>query len=321
MRKIAVLTSGGDAPGMNACIRAAVRTALDQGLEVLGIQRGYAGLMEGDMEPLSARSVGGISHKGGTFLETSRPPEFKTEEGQYAALSQLDQREIEGLVIIGGDGSLTGALKLHQLGFSVIGVPATIDNDVAFTDVAVGVDTALNTVLDAIDKIKDTASSHQRAFLVEVMGKDSGYLALMGGIAGAAEAIVIPEVETSCEELAERVKDAYVRGKAHFIALVAEGAKPDTQTLAQHLSGRELGFEVRVTILGHVQRGGSPTAFDRLLATRLGAAAVQQLTKGQKGKMVGLIGNKVVATDLEKVLATRKSVDLEFYRLAQMLER
>jgi 6-phosphofructokinase 1 len=321
MRKIAVLTSGGDAPGMNACIRAAVRTALGQGLEVLGIQRGYAGLMEGDMEPLSARSVGGISHKGGTFLETSRPPEFKTEEGQYAALSQLDQREIEGLVIIGGDGSLTGALKLHQLGFSVIGVPATIDNDVAFTDVAVGVDTALNTVLDAIDKIKDTASSHQRAFLVEVMGKDSGYLALMGGIAGAAEAIVIPEVETSCEELAERVKDAYVRGKAHFIALVAEGAKPDTQTLAQHLSGRELGFEVRVTILGHVQRGGSPTAFDRLLATRLGAAAVQQLMKGQKGKMVGLIGNKVVATDLEKVLATRKSVDLEFYRLAQILER
>ncbi|MGB5934134.1 MAG: 6-phosphofructokinase [Anaerolineae bacterium] len=321
MRKIAVLTSGGDAPGMNPCIRAAVRTALDQGLEVLGIQRGYAGLMEGDMEPLSARSVGGISHKGGTFLETSRPPEFKTEEGQYAALSQLDQREIEGLVIIGGDGSLTGALKLHQLGFSVIGVPATIDNDVAFTDVAVGVDTALNTVLDAIDKIKDTASSHQRAFLVEVMGKDSGYLALMGGIAGAAEAIVIPEVETSCEELAERVKDAYVRGKAHFIALVAEGAKPDTQTLAQHLSGRELGFEVRVTILGHVQRGGSPSAFDRLLATRLGAAAVQQLMKGQKGKMVGLIGNKVVATDLEKVLATRKSVDLEFYRLAQILER
>ena len=321
MRKIAVLTSGGDAPGMNACIRAAVRTALGQGLEVLGIQRGYAGLMEGDMEPLSARSVGGISHKGGTFLETSRSPEFKTEEGQYAALSQLDQREIEGLVIIGGDGSLTGALKLHQLGFSVIGVPATIDNDVAFTDVAVGVDTALNTVLDAIDKIKDTASSHQRAFLVEVMGKDSGYLALMGGIAGAAEAIVIPEVETSCEELAERVKDAYVRGKAHFIAVVAEGAKPDTQTLAQHLGGRELGFEVRVTILGHVQRGGSPTAFDRLLATRLGAAAVQQLMKGQKGKMVGLIGNKVVATDLEKVLATRKSVDLEFYRLAQILER
>ena len=306
---------------MNACIRAAVRTALGQGLEVLGIQRGYAGLMEGDMEPLSARSVGGISHKGGTFLETSRSPEFKTEEGQYAALSQLDQREIEGLVIIGGDGSLTGALKLHQLGFSVIGVPATIDNDVAFTDVAIGVDTALNTVLDAIDKIKDTASSHQRAFLVEVMGKDSGYLALMGGIAGAAEAIVIPEVETSCEELAERVKDAYVRGKAHFIAVVAEGAKPDTQTLAQHLGGRELGFEVRVTILGHVQRGGSPTAFDRLLATRLGAAAVQQLMKGQKGKMVGLIGNKVVATDLEKVLATRKSVDLEFYRLAQILER
>lgn len=321
MRKMAVLTSGGDAPGENPCIRAAVRTALALGMEVMGIRRGYAGLMEGDMEPLSARSVGGISHRGGTFLESSRPPKFKTEEGQRAALRQLNQRGVEGLVVIGGDGSLTGALKLHQLGFPVAGVPATIDNDVAFTDVALGVDTALNTVLDAIDKIKDTAASHQRAFLVEVMGRDSGYLALMGGVAGAAEAIVIPEVETSCEELAERVKDAYVRGKAHFIAVVAEGAKPDTQTLAQHLSGRELGFEVRVTILGHVQRGGSPTAFDRLLATRLGAAAVQQLMKGQKGKMVGLIGNKVVATDLEKVLATRKSVDLEFYRLAQLLER
>ncbi len=321
MRKIAVLTSGGDAPGENACLRAAVRTALALGTEVMGIHRGYAGLMEGDMEPLSARSVGGISHRGGTFLESSRPPEFKTEEGQRTALHHLNERAIEGLVVIGGDGSLTGALRLHQLGFPVVGVPATIDNDVAFTDVALGVDTALNTVLDAIDKIKDTASSHQRAFLVEVMGRDSGYLALMGGIAGAAEAIVIPEVKTSCEELAGMVKDAYMRGKAHFVAVVAEGAKPDTQTLAQHLSGRELGFEVRVTILGHVQRGGSPTAFDRLLATRLGAAAVQQLTKGQKGKMVGLIGNKVVATDLEKVLATRKSVDLEFYRLAQMLER
>lgn len=321
MKRIGILTSGGDAPGINACIRAAVRTTLSLGVEVMGIHRGYEGLMEGDMEPLSARSVGGIIHRGGTFLESSRPPEFKVEEGQRAALRHLNEREIEGLVVIGGDGSLTGALKLHRLGFPVIGVPATIDNDVAFTDVALGVDTALNTVLDAIDKIKDTASSHQRAFLVEVMGRDSGYLALMGGIAGAAEAIVIPEVETSCEELAERVEDAYVRGKAHFIAVVAEGAKPDTQTLAQYLGGRELGFEVRVTILGHVQRGGAPTAFDRLLATRLGAAAAQQLIKGQKGKMVGLIGNKVVATDLEKVLATRKSVDLEFYRLAQMLER
>ncbi len=321
MRKIAVLTSGGDAPGENPCIRAAVRTALALGMEVMGIRRGYAGLMEGDMEPLSARSVGGISHRGGTFLESSRPAEFKTEEGQRTALRQLNERGIEGLVVIGGDGSLTGALKLHQLGFPVAGVPATIDNDVAFTDVALGVDTALNTVLDAIDKIKDTAASHQRAFLVEVMGRGSGYLALMGGVAGASEAIVIPEVETSCQELAERVKDAYVRGKAHFIAVVAEGAKPDTQTLAQHLSGSEVGFEVRVTILGHVQRGGSPTAFDRLLGTRLGAAAVQQLVKGQKGKMVGLIGNKVVATDLEKVLATCKGVDLEFYRLAEMLER
>lgn len=321
MRKIAVLTSGGDAPGMNPCIRAVVRTAIGHELEVVGIHRGYAGLIDADMEPLNARSVGGIIQKGGTCLESARCPEFETEDGRRTGLRNLNRHGIEALVVIGGDGSQTGALKLHQMGFPVIGVPSTIDNDLAFTDISIGVDTALNTLLDAVDRIEDTASSHQRAFLVEVMGRDSGYLALMGGIAGGAEAIVIPEVETSCEELAERVKDAYVRGKAHFIAVVAEGAKPDTQTLAQHLSGKELGFEVRVTILGHVQRGGSPTAFDRLLATRLGAAAVQQLMKGQKGKMVGLIGNKVVATDLEKVLATRKRVDLEFYKLAQILER
>lgn len=321
MRKIAVLTSGGDAPGENPCIRAVVRTGIGHELEVVGIHRGYAGLIDADTEPLNARSVGGIIHRGGTCLETARCPEFETEEGRRMALRNLNRHGIEALVVIGGDGSQTGALKLHQMGFPVMGVPATIDNDLAFTDIAIGVDTALNTLLEAIDKIKDTASSHQRAFLVEVMGRDSGYLALMGGIAGGAEAIVIPEVETSCEELAESVKDAYVRGKAHFIVVVAEGAKPDTQTLAQHLSGRELGFEVRVTILGHVQRGGSPTAFDRLLATRLGAAAVQQLMEGQKGKMVGLMGNKVVATDLKKVLATPKRVDLEFYKLAQILER
>ncbi len=321
MKRIGILTSGGDAPGENPCIRAVVRTAIDHELEVVGIHRGYAGLIDADMEPLNARSVGGIIHKGGTCLETARCPEFKTEEARRTALRNLNRHGIEALVVIGGDGSQTGALKLHQMGFPVIGVPATIDNDLAFTDIAIGVDTALNTILSAIDRIKDTASSHQRAFLVEVMGRNSGYLALMGGIAGGSEAIVIPEVETSCEELAERVKDAYVRGKAHFIAVVAEGAEPDTQTLAQHLSGRELGFEVRVTILGHVQRGGSPTAFDRLLATRLGAAAVKQLMKGRKGKMVGLIGNKVVTTDLEKVLATRKSVDLGFYKLAQILEK
>lgn len=321
MKKIGVLTSGGDAPGENPCIRAVVRTAISHGLEVIGVHRGYAGLMDTDVEPLNARSVGGIIHRGGTFLETARYPEFKNEEARHTALRNLNRQDIEALVVIGGNGSQTGALKLYQMGFPVIGVPATIDNDLAFTDMAIGVDTALNTLLDAVDRIKDTASSHQRAFLVEVMGRDSGYLALMGGIAGGAEAIVIPEVKTSCEELAAKVEDAYVRGKAHFIAVVAEGARPDTQTLAQHLRGKELGFEVRVTILGHVQRGGSPTAFDRLLGTRLGAAAVQQLVKGKKGKMVGITGNKVVVTDLEKVLATRKSVDLEFYRLAEMLEK
>ncbi len=322
MKRLGVLTSGGDAPGTNACIRAVVRTALAHDLEVLGIHRGYIGLMEGDMERVYGRFVGGISHRGGTILQTARTEEFKTVEGQQEALRNLEKYEIDVLVIIGGDGSLKGALRLHEAGFPVAGVPATIDNDVPFTDMALGVDSAMNTALRAIDKIKDTATSHRRAFLVETMGRDSGYLALMVGMASCAEAIVIPEVPTTCQEILELMKDAHSKGKAHFIIIVAEGAEPDCGAIDQYLKEREkeLGFGVRVSILGYIQRGGSPTAFDRLLGTRLGVAAVQQLVQGNYSKMVGLIGSIIVATDLEKVVSGRKEVDLALYEMAQMLE-
>ena len=322
MKRLGVLTSGGDAPGTNACVRAVVRTAIYHDFEVVGIRRGYSGLMEDDFERLTGRFVGGIAHRGGTILKTARTEEFKTEEGQRQALDNLAKHEVDVLVVIGGDGSLRGALRLHEAGFPVMGVPATIDNDVAFTDMSLGVDTAMNTALRAIDQIKDTATSHRRAFLVETMGRDSGYLALMVGMASAAEAIIIPEVTASCEKLLEMIKEAHRKGKAHFIAVVAEGAEPDCLTIDGYLKEREdeLGFGVRVSILGYIQRGGSPTAFDRLLGTRLGVKAVEELAHGRKGMMAGLAGSRVVATDLEKVLAKPREVDLSLYELAQRLE-
>jgi 6-phosphofructokinase 1 len=323
MKQIGVLTSGGDSPGMNPCIRAVVRMGLSHGLEVMGIKRGYDGLIDGEIDPLTARSVGGIIQKGGTILQSARCPEFKTTRGRREALRKLNEYGIEGLVVIGGDGSLTGALELHKMGFPVVGLPGTIDNDLCYTDMAIGVDTALNTVLDAIDMIKDTASSHRRAFLIETMGRESGYLALMGGIAGGAEVILIPEVPFRLEDVQRKLEEAYVRGKAHCIIVAAEGARPCTEEVATYLREREEehGFDVRVTILGHIQRGGSPTAFERLLATRLGAAAVEVLLQGKSGVMVGLIGNKIAVTGLEKVLSSKKEVDLEFYKLAEKLER
>jgi len=323
MRRIGVLTSGGDGPGLNPCIRAVTRTALGYGLEVMGVERGYAGLMDGEIIQLDARAVGGIIGKGGTFLGTARAPEFETVRGQRQALRNLNKHSIEGLVVIGGNGSLTGALALHKHGFPVVGVPATIDNDVPGTGIAIGVDTALNTILGAIDRIKDTASSHQRAFLIEVMGRDCGYLALMGGVAGGAEIVLLPEVETTLEEVAQGLLDAYIRGKAHCIIVVAEGYKPGTRAIVDYLNERrdELGFEVRVTVLGHVQRGGSPLAFDRLLATRLGAAAVTELYNGHYGLMVGLKGQDVVTTPLEEVETSQIELDLDLYELAKVMEK
>jgi 6-phosphofructokinase 1 len=323
MKRIGVLTSGGDGPGLNPCIRAATRMALSLGMAVGGIKRGFAGLMDGEMVDLDARAVGGILGKGGTFLGTARALEFKTLRGQREALRNLNQVGVEGLVVVGGNGSLSGALALHKLDFPVVGVPATIDNDVGGTDIAIGVDTALNTILDAVDKIKDTASSHQRAFLIEVMGRDCGYLALNSGIAGGAEAVLIPEAEMPLEDLAQTMVDAYIRGKAHCIVIVAEGYKPGTSAIVQYLSEREdeLGFDVRVTVLGHVQRGGRPSAFDRLLATRLGSAAAQALHDGQPGNVIGLVGNQITLTPLKEAIANPPKVDMALCKLAEIMER
>ncbi|MHC2995185.1 MAG: 6-phosphofructokinase [Candidatus Atribacteria bacterium] len=319
MKKIAVLTSGGDSPGMNAAIRAAVRTGIFHGLEVFGIERGFTGLMEGQIFPMTLVSVGGIMQRGGTILKTSRSEKFKTKEGLDIALKKLQEFGIDGLVTIGGDGTLRGNKDLSALGVKTIGIPATIDNDLHKTDMAIGVDTALNTVIEAIDKIKDTASSHQRAFVVEVMGRNSGYLALMSGIAGGVEVILIPEISYNLQEINSKVKEGYQRGKTHCIIVIAEGVGK-TDEVSKYLEDK-IGYETRITILGYLQRGGSPSAFDRLLASRLGAAAVELLLKGETGKMVGLIGNEIEATDLEVVLSQQKTINRDIYDLALVLAK
>jgi len=321
MKRIAVLTSGGDAPGMNAAIRAVVRTGLDLGMEVLGVSRGFAGLVDGEMAPLSARDVGGIIQRGGTILGSARSPRFRTEEGRRQALVHLAEHGVEGLVVIGGNGSQTGAYALHQMGFPVVGVASTIDNDLVGSDITIGVDTALNTALQAIDRLKDTASSHHRAFVVEVMGRECGYLALMVGIAGGAEMVVIPEAPADPEAVAAELRAAYARGKPHAIVVVAEGAACNAASLQEHFRTHQeqLGFELRATILGHVQRGGSPTAFDRLLASRLGAKAAELLARDQAGLLVGLIRDQVATTPLEQVAGRQKPIDMELYRLANVL--
>ncbi len=323
MKRIGVLTSGGDGPGLNPCIRAVVRTSLGLGLSVMGIRRGYAGLIDGEIDELTARSVGGIIGRGGTFLGTARSPEFTTPHGQREALRNLNRYGIEGLVVIGGNGSLTGALRLHEQGVRVVGLPGTIDNDLGGTDITIGVDTTLNTILDAIDKIKDTASSHQRAFLIETMGRNCGYLALMGAISSGAELVLIPEVETSLGDVGNVLKDAYIRGKAHCIIIVAEGWKPGVAELEAHLKANqeELGFEVRTTVLGHVQRGGAPSAYDRILSTRLGAAAAEALYAGASGVMVGIVGSKITSTPLEEVIKPVNKVKEDLWKLQKAMEK
>jgi 6-phosphofructokinase 1 len=296
---------------------------LHLGLEVVGIYRGYAGLIGGEIKELDARSVGGILGRGGTILGTARAPEFREVQGRRKALRMLNRFDIDGLIVIGGNGSLTGALELSRMDFPVVGIPSTIDNDINGTDIAIGVDTALNTILDAIDKIKDTASSHNRAFLIETMGRNSGYLALASGVAGGAELVLCPEIDTPLEEIIRVVEDSYIRGKAHAIIVVAEGWKPGSDEVAQELRARkeDLGFSVRVTRLGHVQRGGSPMAFDRILATRLGAAAVRELEAGNGGQMVGWIKNEPLLTPLDEAVAYRKEIDRELYELAQIMDQ
>ncbi len=323
MKRIGVLTSGGDNPGLNPCIRAVVRMGIHLGLELMGIHRGYAGLIDGEIDDMDARSVGGIIGRGGTMLGTARCPEFYEPKGRKKALRTLNRFGIDGLVVIGGNGSLNGALALHRMGFPTIGVPSTIDNDVNGTDISIGVDTALNTILDAIDKIKDTASSHNRAFLIETMGRDSGYLALAGGITGGAEMVLIPEEKTTVEQVCQTIEDAYIRGKAHCIIIVAEGWQPGTRDLARQLRQRqdELGFSVRVTQLGYVQRGGSPSAFDRLLATRLGAAAARELVAGNAGNMVGWVKSDITLTPLAEAVAFDKQLSPKLLELAEIMEK
>ena len=321
-RQIAVLTSGGDAPGMNACIRGVVRRADKMGCRVWGIGRGYAGLLDGEAQPLSTRSVSGVIQRGGTILGTARSDEFLRPERRQEAVRSLQEREIEGLVIIGGDGSLRGALELERLGMPVVGIPASIDNDLPGTDISLGVDTALNTALEAIDKIKDTASAHRRAFIVEVMGRNCGYLALASAMAGGAEIVLVPEVEIDVDSIIREYHRAHRVGKPHFIVVAAEGARLRALDLCEHLSLSRPGeeaFEVRLTVLGHVQRGGSPTAFDRILGSRLGAAAVELLDEDQHGVMAGLLGDTVAAVSLDELLAAPRPFPRELYDLAQSL--
>jgi 6-phosphofructokinase 1 len=323
MKRIAVLTSGGDAPGMNAAIRAVTRCALEQGWGVFGVRRGYAGLLAGHLDELNARSVGGIIQQGGTILGSARCPEFQTEEGRMSALRELRRRDIGGLVVIGGNGSQTGAYELSKMGFPVVGVASTIDNDLVGSDITIGVDTALNIALESIDRLKITASSHMRAFLVEVMGRKCGYLALMTGIAGGAEVVVVPEFETTPEQVAQGLRGAYERGKAHALVVVAEGAKYNADALVAYFKehSARVGFDLRSTTLGHVQRGGAPTAYDRILATRLGAGAIAALANGEENVLVGMLKGAVTATPLADIIGVQKAIDPDLLLLARALDK
>ncbi len=321
--RLAVLTSGGDAPGMNAAIRAVVRTALARGFEVFGVRHGYSGLMCGDFVALGAREVGGIIDRGGTILGSTRCARIRDDEGQAEAIRQARAQDISALIVIGGNGSQAGALALWRKGLPVVGVASTIDNDLAGSDVTIGATTALDTALGAIDRLRITASSHQRAFVVETMGRDCGYLALIAGIAGGAEAIVIPEAEVTPAEIAEELRESYRRGKSHAIVVVAEGARNDADALVRyfHEHAERLGFELRVTRLGHIQRGGSPGVFDRLLATRLGAGAVEHAAAGTYGVLIGSVGGKIASTPLTAVVGQPKVPDLSLLELARTLAR
>ncbi|MHC5054109.1 MAG: ATP-dependent 6-phosphofructokinase [Planctomycetota bacterium] len=321
MKRIAVLTSGGDSPGMNAAIRAVVRGGLEIGIETLGVEHGYKGLVAGDMRPLGPRDVGGIMQLGGTMLGSARLPEFAEKDVRAKAIANMTARGVEALVVIGGNGSQTGASALFKDGFPVVGVASTIDNDLMGSDPTIGVDTALDVALESIDRLKTTASSHHRAFLVETMGRNCGYLALVAGIAGGAEAVVVPEFETSPEAVADELQSAYSRGKSHAIVVVAEGATYNAEKMAAWFREHEedVGFALRVTKLGYVQRGGAPGAFDRFLATRLGAGAVELVAKGSFGRLVGLIKDEVTSTPYSEIVGRTKSVDPKLVELARVM--
>jgi 6-phosphofructokinase 1 len=323
MKSIAVLTSGGDAPGMNAAIRAVTRSALDLNMTVYGVRQGFQGLLNDQISPLSAREVGGIIQIGGTFLGSARCKEFRDESGRSRALRNLAQRGIEGLVVIGGNGSQTGAQLFGQFGFPVVGVASTIDNDLYGTDVTIGCDTAVNVTLEAIDHLRTTGSSHSRAFLVETMGRDCGYIAIMAGLAGGAEVISVPENEVPAREIAARLRAAYERGKTHAIVVIAEGVKENSAKIISYFETNKqmVGFELRTTVLGHVVRGAPPTAFDRVLATRLGVSAVKALSDGEFGVLVGWQKGVVTRTPLAEVAGRTKAITTELVELARVLAR
>ena len=320
MVRVAVLTSGGDAPGMNAAIRAVVRCGVLQGLNMFGVRRGYAGLIEGDFIHLGPREVGGIIHQAGTLLETSRCEQFKTEAGQRAALQQLHDHDISNLIVIGGNGSQAGSLALSRRGVRVIGIASTIDNDLQGTDVSIGTSTALDTALEAIDCLRVTAASHERAFLVEVMGRHSGYLALNAAIAGGAEAVVIPELDTEPAQLAETLHSSQARGKKHAIVVVAEGARYNADAILHYFDNHaQLGIHFRTTRLGHVQRGHAPGAFDRILGSRFGAAAIDLIGRGHSGVLVGMKHGEVVHTPLEAAAGNARPLEPGLLALAHSL--
>lgn len=318
-KRIAVMTSGGDAPGMNAAVRAVVRAAIAEGYDALGIEAGYEGLLEGALLPLQIGDVGGVLDRGGTFLGTSRSDHFRTPEGQAEAYEILQANNVVGLVVIGGDGSYRGALKLHELGMCTVGVPGTIDNDIAGTDQCIGFDTALNTICDAVGKVRDTASSHERTFVIEVMGRHSGLLATYAGLACGADCILVPEVPWNVDDVCATVRAGVERGKKHSIIVMAEGAGHALE-LTDHVGGK-CGHDVRAVVLGHVQRGGSPSAFDRILASRMGAQAVRAIVCGDSGVAIGLRRSNMTVYPLAEAAESVHPFRSEIYDLAAVLAK
>lgn len=321
IKTIGLLTSGGDAPGMNAAIRAVTRAAIFNGLKVKAIFHGYKGLITGEIEEFKTQNVSNIIQQGGTILKTARCEEFKTPEGRKLAYDNLVKEEIDALVVIGGDGSLTGArIFATEFNYPIVGLPGTIDNDIFGTDSTIGYDTALNTILDAVDKIRDTASSHERLFFIEVMGRDAGFLALNGAIASGAEAAIIPEIATEVDQLEELIKNGFRKSKNSSIVLVAESEiTGGAMHYADRVKREYPEYDVRVVILGHVQRGGSPTAYDRILASRLGEAAIEAIMDGQRNIMLGIDDDKVVAIPFSKAIKNDKPVDPELLKVLKIL--
>ncbi|MBO4991177.1 MAG: 6-phosphofructokinase [Firmicutes bacterium] len=318
MKRIGVLTSGGDAPGMNAAIRAVVRTAIAENMEIYGIERGYEGMINGEIRRMDISSVGDIIHRGGTILKTARSERFVTPEGFQRGLDMIENFGLEGLVVIGGDGSLTGGLELSRAGVPVMGLPGTIDNDLAYTDFTIGFDTSVNTVLNAIGNIRDTSSSHERTTVVEVMGRNCGDIALYAGLAGGAETVLIPEVEADISSICKKIIIGKNRGKVHSLIVRAEGVKMTSQELAKVLEERT-GIETKVVVLGYVQRGGSPTARDRMLASQVGYRAVQLLKEDSSSRAIGISGNRIIDIDLEQALKMQRIADTSLIRLAEIL--